>query len=54
MKNFVFCIRMSNISGQLHTRTIPLCTGVGLHERFYWLVVVLVGSGPMDLDPGGQ
>ena len=36
----------SRLSGQLPTRTIPHCTGIGPDEGFYSVVVVLVGRCP--------
>ena len=35
-------------------RIISHRTGIGPNDLFYCLVVVLVGSGPMDCGPGGQ
>ena len=35
------------------SRTIPHHRGIGPDERFYWLVVVLVGSCPRENCPGG-
>ena len=42
------------VSGQLPTRTIPHCTGIGPDEWFYSVVVVLVGNSPNDHGPVGQ
>ena len=46
-----------HVSGQLPTRTIPHCTGIGPHEWFYSVVVVqwgIVRNNPRDRGPGGQ
>ena len=45
-QRIIIWLLLKTISGQLPTRTIPHCTGIGPNEWFYWFVVVLVGSCP--------